>query len=173
MLATAYISIRVAHSAAVYNGDRLLMGYRSYDTLLGMSNGRVIVAMSGGVDSSVAALLLKNQGYEVIGVTMRLWTVERDDLPTLSKRCCSVEDIDDARRVCQTIGVRHYVLNLEKEFQQHVVDYFCQEYERGRTPHPCLACNDRLKFDFLLKKAIMLDATIETKICCTKTHPTI
>lgn len=123
-----------------------------------MSNGRVIVAMSGGVDSSVAALLLKNQGYEVIGVTMRLWTVERDDLPNLSKRCCSVEDIDDARRVCQTIGVRHYVLNLEKEFQKYVVDYFCQEYERGRTPHPCLACNDKIKFDFLLRRAMFLEA---------------
>ena len=123
-----------------------------------MSEERVIVAMSGGVDSSVAALLLAQQGYEVIGVTMRLWTVERDDLPTLSKRCCSVEDVEDARRVCQTIGVPHYVLNFEREFQQHVVDYFCQEYDRGRTPHPCLACNDKIKFDFLLRRAMFLEA---------------
>ena len=130
----------------------------AYGTLSRMSKGRVIVAMSGGVDSSVAALLLKNQGYEVIGVTMRLWTVERDDLPTLSKRCCSVEDVDDARRVCQTIGARHYVLNFEREFQEHVVDYFCREYERGRTPHPCLACNDKIKFDFLLRRAMFLEA---------------
>ena len=120
--------------------------------------GRVIVAMSGGVDSSVAALLLSRQGYEVIGVTMRLWTVERDDLPRLSKRCCSVEDVDDARRVCQAIGAPHYVLNFEREFQRHVVDYFCQEYDRGRTPHPCLACNDKIKFDFLLRRAMFLDA---------------
>ena len=127
-------------------------------TLSPMSKGRVIVAMSGGVDSSVAALLLKEQGYEVIGVTMRLWTVERDDLPPLSKRCCSVEDVEDARRVCQTIGVPHYVLNFEREFQMHVVDYFCREYDRGRTPHPCLACNDKIKFDFLLRRAMFLEA---------------
>ena len=123
-----------------------------------MSKGRVIVAMSGGVDSSVAALLLKEQGYEVIGVTMRLWTVEQDDAPRLSKRCCSVEDVDDARRVCQMIGAPHYVLNFEREFQSHVVDYFVQEYDRGRTPHPCLACNDKIKFDFLLRRAMFLEA---------------
>ena len=116
------------------------------------------MAMSGGVDSSVAALLLKEQRYEVIGVTMRLWTLEREDLPPLSKRCCSVEDVEDARRVCQLIGVPHYVQNYERQFQQHVVDYFVQEYDRGRTPHPCLACNDKIKFDFLLRRAMFLDA---------------
>ena len=114
--------------------------------------------MSGGVDSSVAALLLKQQGYEVIGVTMRLWTVERDDVPPQSKRCCSVEDVEDARRVCDSIGARHYFMNFEREFQKHVVDYFVQEYDRGRTPHPCLACNDKIKFDFLLRRALFLDA---------------
>ena len=123
-----------------------------------MSKGRVIVAMSGGVDSSVAALLLKEQGYDVVGVTMRLWSVQRDDLPPLNKRCCSVEDVEDARRVCQVLGVPHYVQNFEREFQRHVVDYFVQEYDRGRTPHPCLACNDKIKFDFLLRRALFLDA---------------
>ena len=123
-----------------------------------MSKGCVIVAMSGGVDSSVAALLLKEQGYEVIGVTMRLWSIQRDDAPPTSKRCCSVEDVEDARRVCQVIGARHYFMNFEREFQEHVVDYFVQEYDRGRTPHPCLACNDKIKFDFLLRRATFLDA---------------
>ena len=114
--------------------------------------------MSGGVDSSVAALLLNEEGYDVVGVTMRLWSEDRDDLPRLNRRCCSVEDIEDARRVCDVIGAPHYVQNFEREFQQHVVDYFVQEYERGRTPHPCLACNDKIKFDFLLRRALFLDA---------------
>ena len=114
--------------------------------------------MSGGVDSSVAALLLHSEGYDVVGVTMRLWSLERDDAPASSKRCCSVEDVDDARRVCHSIGVPHYFVNFEKEFQSHVIDYFVREYDRGRTPHPCLACNDKIKFDFLLRRAMFLDA---------------
>ena len=122
-----------------------------------MNKERIIVAMSGGVDSSVAALLLHESGYDVIGVTMRLWKSTQKS-NKFSKQCCSVDDIEDARIVCDAIGIPHYVFNFENEFQQHVVDYFLREYDRGRTPHPCLACNDRLKFDFLLKKAIMLDA---------------
>lgn len=114
--------------------------------------------MSGGVDSSVAAALLKDEGYEVIGVTMRLWSEEDTSAAPLSKRCCSIEDVNDARRVCDVIGARHYFLNFEREFQKHVVDYFVREYERGRTPHPCLACNDKMKFDFLLRRANFLDA---------------
>ena len=119
---------------------------------------RIIVAMSGGVDSSVAALILKNQDYEVIGVTMRLWSLDRDNVPKSNKRCCSVEDTDDAKSVCQILGIKHYVMNFEEPFQEHVVNYFVKEYESGRTPHPCLACNDKIKFDFLLRKALFLEA---------------
>ena len=110
------------------------------------------------MDSSVAALLLKEQGYDVVGVTMRLWSVEDEGAAPLNKRCCSVEDVQDARRVCDAIGARHYYINFEREFQQHVIDYFVREYDRGRTPHPCLACNDKIKFDFLLRRAMFMDA---------------
>ena len=123
-----------------------------------MSLGRVVVAMSGGVDSSVAALLLAREGYEVIGVTLRLWTEERPEAAPLNRGCCTLEDIDDARRTCEAIGARHYVFNAEREFRTAVVDYFLEEYERGRTPHPCIACNDLIKFDFLLKRAMAMDA---------------
>ncbi len=115
--------------------------------------------MSGGVDSSVAALLLNEQGYDVVGVTMRLFAYDNDDsLTSYNKGCCTPQDVDDARRVCQTIGVPHYLMNFEREFQAHVIDYFCQEYARGRTPHPCLACNDKIKFNFLLQRALAMDA---------------
>ena len=114
--------------------------------------------MSGGVDSSVAAGLLQEQGYEVIGVTMRLWTVEDALASRHHKRCCSVEDTDDARAAAGVLGVRHYVLNLEKEFAEGVVDHFVAEYARGRTPNPCLACNDRVKFRPLLEHARALGA---------------
>jgi tRNA-specific 2-thiouridylase len=123
-----------------------------------MTQKRVAVAMSGGVDSSVAAGILAREGYEVIGVTMRLWTVEDAFAGRHHKRCCSVEDTDDARAAAAALGVRHYVLNLEREFAEGVVDHFVEEYARGRTPNPCLACNDRVKFRPLLEHAVALGA---------------
>src|SRR5712691_8146253 len=123
-----------------------------------MKKHRVVVAMSGGVDSAVAAGLLARDGYEVIGITMRLWTVEDPDAPVGKKRCCSVEDTDDARQAADVIGIPHYVLNMEREFHDRVIDYFVAEYGRGRTPNPCLACNEHVKFRALLDRALALEA---------------
>ena len=119
---------------------------------------RVAAAMSGGVDSSVAAYLLSRDGYDVIGVTMRLWDSDADGVSPEHQGCCSIQDIEDARRVCRTIGIPHYVMDARREFREHVIGYFVEEYRRGRTPHPCIACNDRIKFDFLMRRAAMLDA---------------
>ena len=117
---------------------------------------RVLVAMSGGVDSSVAAAMLVEQGYDVVGATMKLFC-HGDDLP--DRPCCSLDSVNDARRVCQQLGVPHYVLNLESAFGRDVVDDFVNEYARGRTPIPCVRCNTFTKFRDLLVKADAIDAT--------------
>ena len=116
---------------------------------------RVLVAMSGGVDSSVAAAMLVEQGYDVVGATMKLFCHD-DDLP--DRPCCSLDSVNDARRVCQQLGVPHYVLNLESAFGSDVVDNFVNEYASGRTPIPCVRCNTFTKFRDLLTKADAIDA---------------
>ncbi len=111
---------------------------------------RIVVAMSGGVDSSAAAALLKEQGHEVLGITLRVWSYEGK---AQCGSCCSPEDIDDARAVAQTLGIPFYVANAESLFKERVVTPFVQSYLSGRTPIPCVACNRDLKFDFLLTRA--------------------
>ncbi len=114
----------------------------------------VVVAMSGGVDSSVAALLLKREGYRVIGITMQIWPQSEDK----AKACCSLEAVNDARRVAWKLEIPYYVMNFRQEFEDKVIDHFCNEYLRGRTPNPCIECNRHLKFDALLRKARGLGA---------------
>ena len=116
---------------------------------------RVLVAMSGGVDSSVAAALLVEQGFDVVGATMKL-TCHGTELP--DRPCCSLDSVNDARRVCDTLGIPHYVLNLEKAFGRDVVDDFVREYARGRTPIPCVRCNTFTKFRDLVGKADAIEA---------------
>ncbi|MDD5108438.1 MAG: tRNA 2-thiouridine(34) synthase MnmA [Candidatus Omnitrophica bacterium] len=125
----------------------------------------VAVAMSGGVDSSVAAALLKKQGHEVVGLTMCFSAAggpafggNSFELETKKPSCCGLTGIEDARRVCQKLGIRHYVINLDKDFSRDVIQDFYQEYLNGRTPNPCVRCNQFIKFGILLKKALNLGA---------------
>ena len=119
-----------------------------------MSAKRVVVAMSGGVDSSVAAAILKDRGYQVIGVTMQIWPAENHR----PGGCCGLGAIEEARKVAYKLGIRHYVMNFRDAFARMVIDDFCREYSRGRTPNPCIRCNQHIKFDLLLNRARELDA---------------
>lgn len=118
----------------------------------------VAVAMSGGVDSSVAAALLKNVGYAVIGLTMQLWDFSRVGGNVHHEgACCSLETMDDARSVCHSLGIPHYVIDVRQEFEKLVIDNFDNEYLKGRTPNPCILCNSKIKWEVLLNKALELD----------------
>ena len=121
-----------------------------------MSKTKVVVGMSGGVDSSVAAHILQEQGYEVIGITMQIWGKDAPDDD--SGGCCGLSAVDDARRVCQKLGIPHYVINFRDDFEKYVIDYFLEEYQQGRTPNPCIACNRYVKWESMLQKALQLGA---------------
>src|SRR5437588_10529080 len=122
---------------------------------------KIAVVMSGGVDSSAAAAILKEQGHELIGFTMQLWNQRRginmdENGEPLPSRCCSLDDVYDARRVAERLGFPFYVLNLEKEFERDVIQPFVNSYLQGETPIPCVACNSRLKFASLERLASSL-----------------
>src|SRR5215469_10215911 len=145
----------------------LVWAYESQSSLLKRRRAieitmtRVVVGMSGGVDSSVAAALLKEQGYDVVGIMLRLWSESADNIdadPALENRCCSIASMSDARRVAAKLDIPFYVINVEEPFQKHIVDFFYDEYVSGRTPNPCLRCNRHIRFTLLLERALALGA---------------
>ena len=119
-------------------------------------NKKALVAMSGGVDSSVAAYLIKQAGYEATGITLKLF--DNDDIgESREKTCCSLDDIDDARNVCYKIGIPYYVYNFKDSFKDNVIKRFIEAYENGSTPNPCIDCNRYIKFEKLMRRAKELD----------------
>jgi len=119
---------------------------------------KVVVGMSGGVDSSVAAYLLQEQGYDVIGVTMQIWQDEDQDAIEDNGGCCGLSAVDDARRIANTLEIPYYVMNFKEDFKTKVIDYFVKEYKEGRTPNPCIACNRYVKWESLLTRSLAIGA---------------
>lgn len=119
---------------------------------------KVVIGMSGGVDSSVAAYLLKQAGYDVIGVTMQIWQEEANEVLEEHGGCCGLSAVEDARRVANQLDIPYYVMNFRDSFQKHVIDYFVAEYLSGRTPNPCIACNRYVKWESLLKRSLDIGA---------------
>lgn len=117
------------------------------------NKGKIAVAMSGGVDSSVVAKILKDEGHEIIGLFLKLWSDPKCSAKK-ENRCCDYEALEDARAVAKGLNIPFYVINAEKEFKKLVVDYFLEEYKNLRTPNPCIICNKKIKFDLLLRKAL-------------------
>ena len=116
-------------------------------------HGRILVAMSGGIDSSVAAVMLHEQGYEVIGMTMKTWDYASSGGSKKETGCCSLDSINDARNIAVNLGFPHYILDIREEFGDYVIDHFTGEYLEGRTPNPCVLCNTHIKWDALLRRA--------------------
>jgi len=123
-----------------------------------MKREKVVVGMSGGVDSSVAAYLLKEQGYDVVGVTMQIWQEEETQTVSENAGCCGLSAVDDARRVANHLEIPYYVMNFKNEFKKYVMDDFAQEYYQGRTPNPCIRCNRYVKWESLLKRSLDIGA---------------
>lgn len=123
-----------------------------------MNQKKVVIGMSGGVDSSVAAWLLKEQGYDVIGVTMQIWQDEETQIQEEQGGCCGLSAVDDARRVAWELNIPYYVMNFKTEFKQNVMDNFIEEYIQGRTPNPCIMCNRYVKWESLLKRSLEIGA---------------
>jgi tRNA-specific 2-thiouridylase len=121
------------------------------------SKGKVLVAMSGGIDSSVTAMLLHEEGYEVIGITMKTWDYATSGGSKKETGCCSLDSINDARTIGVNLGFPHYILDIREEFGDFIIDNFVEEYLAGRTPNPCVLCNTHIKWEALLKRANMLD----------------
>jgi len=123
-----------------------------------LNPNRVVVAMSGGVDSSVAAALLVEQGYEVVGMMMRLWSEPGCGSDAPANRCCTPNQMADARRIADQLGIPFYAIDVQEHFRQTIVQFFIDEHARGRTPNPCLECNRQIRFTHLLNRALALDA---------------
>ena len=123
-----------------------------------MEKKKVVVGMSGGVDSSVAAYLLLKAGYDVIGVTMQIWQDEDLEVQSSNAGCCGLSAVDDARRVSNKLGIPYYVMNFKEEFKSSVIEYFIEEYKKGNTPNPCIACNRYVKWESLLNRSLSIGA---------------
>lgn len=119
---------------------------------------KVVIGMSGGVDSSVAAYLLKKKGYDVVGVTMQIWQDEAAGIQEENGCCCGLSAVEDARRVAAGLSIPYYVMNFKESFQTQVIQYFMDEYQQGRTPNPCIACNRFVKWESLLEKSMAIGA---------------